>query len=470
KFTQKTPLNCFNLKALITFIITKSSFYLILSPENTLRWFKEVVYQTFSKNIAFKYYENAESEVNDFKTKQSWATGSYNFSPFVDWEMEPQKDSKRRICVITTSSNYVRKRVHESENRLRFAKHVKASLKPDNEFNKLIESVISSDLEQLPENEPLRSWHINTDTIPPVVFDYFPSEFKQLRIINNKYRFILPDDAKIWFENSWESLTNDLTSPNLNKLKYNRGDEIFFLQMLCNISITEISEETWLTDTIHQFLKAAVRDIPGLSVHSTCATLSKHLGNEENRKPDRTVRLKLEDDQFEILYVEGANPELKGKKRQEDAERLQQLIKLNLDELLRDFQHTHGNKINEDIAKKIYDNPLIAIQSTQTSLISTISDRRAHPLICTTTFHNIKIPFPTKDHVLQLSRGLKLISMMWEIRNVLKIIVNNWRNILDSMEEITIIPAEQRVKIDENIPQFRNFTPGHCQPIQYSYN
>ncbi|CAG8851925.1 12713_t:CDS:1, partial [Gigaspora margarita] len=97
-------------------------------------------------------------------------------------------------------------------------------------------------------------------------------------------------------------------------------------------------------------------------------------------------------------------------------------------------------------------------------------DRRAHPLICTTTFHNIKIPFPTKDHVTQLPRGLKLISMMWEIRNVLKIIVNNWRNILDSMEEITIIPAEQRVKIDENIPQFRNFVPGQYQPIQYSYN
>jgi hypothetical protein len=64
------------------------------------------------------------------------------------------------------------------------------------------------------------------------VFDHFPSEFKQLRIINDKYRFILPYDAKIWFELSWESLTNDLTSPNLNKLKYNRGDEIFFLQML----------------------------------------------------------------------------------------------------------------------------------------------------------------------------------------------------------------------------------------------
>jgi hypothetical protein len=59
---------------------------------------------------------------------------------------------------------------------------------------------------------------------------------------------------------------------------------------------------------------------------------------------------------------------------------------------------------------------------------------------------------------------------MWEIRNVLKIISNNWRNILDSMEEITIIPAEQQVKIDENIPQFRNFIPGHYQPIQYPYN
>ncbi|CAG8824324.1 9433_t:CDS:1, partial [Racocetra persica] len=73
-------------------------------------------------------------------------------------------------------------------------------------------------------------------------------------------------------------------------------------------------------------------------------------------------------------------------------------------------------------------------------------------------------------HVLQLSRGLKLISMMWEIRNILKIISNNWRNILDSMEEITIILAEQRVKIDENIPQFRNFIFRQYQPIQYSYN
>ncbi|CAG8612699.1 11949_t:CDS:2 [Dentiscutata erythropus] len=80
-----------------------------------------------------------------------------------------------------------------------------ASLKPNNEFNKLIEAVISSDLEQLPENEPLRSWYINADAIPPIVFNQFPSEFKQLRMIN-KYRFILPDDIKIWFENSWEMI------------------------------------------------------------------------------------------------------------------------------------------------------------------------------------------------------------------------------------------------------------------------
>ncbi|CAG8790937.1 20421_t:CDS:2, partial [Dentiscutata erythropus] len=310
----------------------------------------------------------------------------------------------------------IRKRIQESEYRLRFAKCVKASLKPNNEFNKFIEAVIRSDLEQLPKNEPLRSWHINTDAIPPIVFNQFLSEFKQLCIIDNKYRFILPDDIKIWVKNSWELLTDDLTLPNLNKPKYNREDEIFFLQIrniflkYKDISIKEISKKTWLTDTVHQFLEAAVCDIPGLSVHSTCATLLRHLGNEENRKPDRTVRLKLEDNQFEILYVE------------------------------------------------------------ETSLISTISNRRAHPLIYTTTFHNIKIPFPTKDHVLQLSRGLKLISMMWEIRNVLKIISNNWRNILDSMEKITIILAEQRVKIDENIPQFRNFIPGQYQPIQYSYN
>ncbi|CAG8521307.1 26000_t:CDS:2 [Gigaspora margarita] len=38
-----------------------------------------------------------------------------------------------------------------------------ASLNPNNESNKFIEAVISSNLEHLPENEPLRSWHINTD-------------------------------------------------------------------------------------------------------------------------------------------------------------------------------------------------------------------------------------------------------------------------------------------------------------------
>ncbi|CAG8840274.1 16950_t:CDS:1, partial [Racocetra persica] len=51
------------------------------------------------------------------------------------------------------------------------------------------------------------------------------------------------------------------------------------------------------------------------------ATLSRHLRNEENHKPDRTVRLKLEDNQFEILYIEGANPELKRRKHQEDTEK-----------------------------------------------------------------------------------------------------------------------------------------------------
>ncbi|CAG8843725.1 23904_t:CDS:1, partial [Racocetra persica] len=49
---------------------SKSSSHLILLPKNILRWFKEAMYQTFLKNIAIKCYENAEREVNDFKTKQ----------------------------------------------------------------------------------------------------------------------------------------------------------------------------------------------------------------------------------------------------------------------------------------------------------------------------------------------------------------------------------------------------------------
>ncbi|CAG8604397.1 10173_t:CDS:2 [Dentiscutata erythropus] len=282
EFVQKTPLNCFNLKTFITFIITKSSSHLILSPDNTLYWFKRVVYQIFSKNIAIKNYENAEREVNDFKTKQV-ESKHFGFWYLVGkWNLK--KIVKEEFALSPHHPINLRKRIQESENRLRFAKHVK--------FNKFIEAVISSDLEHLPENEPLQT------TL-----------------------FILPDDAKIWVENSWEFLTDDLSSPNLNKLNRN-----IFLKYK-DISITEISEESWLTDTIYQFLEAVVRDIPGLSVHL----------NDENRKPNRTVRLKLEDNQFEILYVEGANPELKGKKCQEDAEKLQQLIKLNLDELLRDF-------------------------------------------------------------------------------------------------------------------------------------
>ncbi|CAG8523906.1 9740_t:CDS:2 [Cetraspora pellucida] len=163
EFTQKTPLNCFTLKAFITFIITKSSSHLILLPENTLHWFKEAVYQTFSKNIAIKCYKNAEKEVNDFKTKQT-------------------------------------------------------SLKPNNELNKFIEAVISSDWEQLPKNKPLQSWHINTDTIPPIVFNHFPFEFKQFCIINDKYRFILPDDT---FEECKDKLRNIFGKRLKNDMKNN---------------------------------------------------------------------------------------------------------------------------------------------------------------------------------------------------------------------------------------------------------
>ncbi|CAG8746156.1 4951_t:CDS:1, partial [Cetraspora pellucida] len=70
-------------------------------------------------------------------------------------------------------------------------------LKPNNELNKFIEAIISSDLEQLFKNKLLRHWNINTDTILPIVLDHFSSEFNQLCIINDKYRFILPDNAKI---------------------------------------------------------------------------------------------------------------------------------------------------------------------------------------------------------------------------------------------------------------------------------
>ncbi|CAG8593015.1 5152_t:CDS:2 [Dentiscutata heterogama] len=115
--------------------------------------FLEVVCQIFSKNIAIKYYENAEREVNDFKTKQAES------KHFGFWYLVGKWNLKKIVKEEFASSPHhlinVRKRIQESENRLRFAKRVKASLKPNNEFNKFIEVVISSDLEHLPENKPL---------------------------------------------------------------------------------------------------------------------------------------------------------------------------------------------------------------------------------------------------------------------------------------------------------------------------
>ncbi|CAG8783040.1 18825_t:CDS:2, partial [Racocetra persica] len=202
---------------------SKSSSHLILSPENILRWFKEAVYQTFLKNIAIKCYKNAEREVNNFKTKQAESKHFCFWYLVGKWNLK--KIAKDEFA---SSSINIRKRIQDLENRLRFAKCVKTSLKPNNELNKFIKAIISSDLEQLPK--------INCSEV---------------------------------------------------------GTSILILSYPLYITIMEVSEEIWLTDTIHQFLESAVCDIPGL----ICATLLRHLGNEENRKSDRTVRLKLEDNQ-----------------------------------------------------------------------------------------------------------------------------------------------------------------------------
>ncbi|CAG8823755.1 36430_t:CDS:2, partial [Racocetra persica] len=46
-------------------VFENTSLFNALTSNNFL-----AVYQTFSKNIAIKCYENAEKEVNEFKTKQ----------------------------------------------------------------------------------------------------------------------------------------------------------------------------------------------------------------------------------------------------------------------------------------------------------------------------------------------------------------------------------------------------------------
>ncbi|CAG8649876.1 7846_t:CDS:2, partial [Dentiscutata heterogama] len=99
-------------------------YYKIIVSSHTVTgyWFKEVVYQIFSKNIAIKCCENVEREVNDFRTKQ---TESKHFILVSGWKWNLKRIAK---VEFTSSSHHpinVRKRIQESEKRLRFAKHVK---------------------------------------------------------------------------------------------------------------------------------------------------------------------------------------------------------------------------------------------------------------------------------------------------------------------------------------------------------
>ncbi|CAG8833982.1 97_t:CDS:2, partial [Gigaspora margarita] len=437
EFTQKTPLNNINIKTFITFIVTKSPVHLVISPENALSWFAKALEQVFVKKIVDKYSKDANNEINDFKIKKFESRHFGFWSLVASWNLE--KITREEFASSPYHPAAVRKRIRESEDRDRLKKRIKANLDPKNEFICCINAILDANLDTLLENEPLRN------------------AFKLLRKIDDQYRMDLPSSINEWFLRIWNSsnfLTMDLASPKLNKENFDRSDEIFFNKMICSmrniilkyqdICLNEVSEETWLIDTIQSFLEAVVSGIFGLSVHS---------------QPDRTIRLKVENIEFEILYVEGASPTLRGKKPQEDAEKLQQLVKLNLDEVLRNIQYCYGEKMNGIIKKKIFDIPLITIQSTQTSLISTISDRKAHPLIRSTRLHYVKIPL----RILDQQRGLKLLKMFWEIRNILKINVELWRNILNELEEIIITLLEQRVKLDENIVPFRSFTPGKFQ-------
>ena len=85
------------------------------------------------------------------------------------------------------------------------------------------------------------------------------------------------------------------------------------------------------------------------------------------------------------------------------------------------------------------------------------------------TLADVKIPLSNeKNSPVQIKRGKKLLLMTWQIRRILKIAVEGWKNVFSKMEETTFIPGEKRVKIDENIALFRYPTPGQYPPVVYS--
>ena len=95
--------------------------------------------------------------------------------------------------------------------------------------------MLQSDLEVLPANEPLRNWHINTDVVPPEIFDLAPQAFQNMRVIDDCYKPDLPASATEWFEKNWKDpdfLARDICSPQLKSENCNRGDELFFKDML----------------------------------------------------------------------------------------------------------------------------------------------------------------------------------------------------------------------------------------------
>ncbi|RIB05914.1 hypothetical protein C2G38_2218362 [Gigaspora rosea] len=277
----------------------KESLKLILTPENTIRWYEQGAKDTWTSKIADKLVQ-AVKEKNTFKEPEA------NFKVKFFWHNLGQWNSGLK----------------NTDQFLNLLENVEQIMKQKKEdmYNHFCDNIQVD----LPPNHPLKSWHA--------------------------IKYLIPLHTYL-VDNIWDNEIEEITRPDLKgvdeRFFKNSAEELFKLIDKCQKqNLKEINEATWL-QMLYPQIDATVADFAQLISQNTSNSLSQLIGSDESRKPDYTVFCITKDNpslEFAALFLEGAKPvkknELGDRKYQLDKERLQSIIKLYFDYIL-DLTHFH---------------------------------------------------------------------------------------------------------------------------------
>ncbi|CAG8487578.1 17085_t:CDS:10 [Gigaspora margarita] len=435
-----------------------SSLKLILTPENTIHWYKQGTKNTWTSKIADKLVEQAIKEKKTFKEPEniggvielrvSRKTGSFslNFSAYHKNLLNSGLKSTEQFLNLSENVEHIKRQKKKEDIYSRFCDYIK-KLKSNDQFYKI--TTVNNEAELL-DQTIINNCH---DAILEMNLEDFDVLF------NFNFKFDPPKGVESWIDNIWDNEIEEITRPDLRGVNErffkNSVEELFKLIDKCKKqNLKEINEATWL-QMLYPQIDAAIADLAQLIPQNTSNSLSQLIGSDESQKPDYTVFCITKDNsslEFAALFLKGAKPvkkdELGNKKCQLDKERLQSIIKLYFDYILVRIQSLYGKFLTRELSKEILAIPLITMQ----------------------TAARVTIPYykgvNAEERSIQKTRAKNLVFSMWKVRIILKIIKDYWSKVIKRILESKEALPEQKINLITKKAKYMSFEFGKHIPVK----